>query len=160
MISYSKNISIRPIHLLDYIHPFKKEITQRSSLKRYYPLELPYSVIDDRIFDLSLLFKQDPDPALTKAYKRLEYIFRTHTGIKEHSTKLFTQVFQGENAVFTWDVPDSIEINGRVNLFTDTYMAFRNTRAHREKDENVIEKYREFLLINELYLLDNEPSNT
>ncbi len=39
-------------------------------------------------------------------------------------------------------------------------MAFRNTRAHREKDENVIEKYREFLLINELYLLDNEPSNT
>ncbi len=93
--------------MLDYIYPFKKEITQRSSLKRYYPLELPYSVIDDRIFDLSLLFKQDPDPALTKAYKRLEYIFRTHTGIKEHSTKLFAQVFQGENAILTWDVPDS-----------------------------------------------------
>jgi len=160
LISYSKNISIRPIHLLDYIHPFKKEITQRSSLKRYYPLELPYSVIDDRIFDLSLLFKQDPDPALTKAYKRLEYIFRTHTGIKEHSTKLFAQVFQGENAILTWDVPDSAGIKCRVNLFTGAHMVFRNAHAHREKEENLMHQYHEFLLINKLYILESEISIT
>lgn len=147
---------IRPIRLHDYIYPFKTEISETSSLKRYFPLELPYSIIDDRIFDLALLFKQDPDSALTKAYKRLEDIVRTRTGINEHSTKLFAHVFQGENALLTWDVPDNAEIKGRVNLFTGAYMAFRNARAHREKDENLIHQYREFLLINELYLLEEE----
>lgn len=151
---------VRPIRLYDYIYPFENEVAQTSKLKRYYPLELPYSIIDDRIFDLALLFKQDPDSALTKAYKRLEVIIRTRTGINEHSTKLFAQVFQGENAILTWDVPDSAEIKGQVNLFTGTYMAFRNARAHREKDENLIEQYQEFLLINELYLLESEAKLT
>lgn len=147
---------IRPIRLHDYIYPFEGEVKQTSNLKRYYPLELPYSIIDDRIFDLALLFKQDPDSVLTKAYKRLEDIVRTRTSINEHSTKLFAQVFQGENAILTWDVPDSAEIKGRVNLFTGAYMAFRNARAHREKDENLIHQYREFILVNELYLLEAE----
>ena len=147
---------IRPIRLHDYIYPFENEAAHTVNSKRYYPLELPYSIIDDRIFDLALLFKQDPDSALTKAYKRLEDIIRTRTGIREHSTKLFAQVFQGENAILTWDVPESAEIKGRVNLFTGAYMAFRNARAHREKDENLIHQYREFLLINELYLLEAE----
>ena len=147
---------IRPIRLHDYIYPFENEIAQTFKLKRYYPLELPYSIIDERIVDLALLFKQDPDSALTKAYKRLEDIVRTRTGINEHSTKLFAQVFQGEDTILTWDVPDSAEIKGRVNLFTGAYMAFRNARAHREKDENLIHQYREFLLINELYLLEAE----
>ncbi|AUC05798.1 MULTISPECIES: TIGR02391 family protein [Acinetobacter] len=146
---------IRPIRLHDYIYPFQNEVAS-SHLKRYYPLELPYSIIDDRIFDLALLFKQDPDSALSKAYKRLEDIIRLRTSLNEHSTKLFAQVFQGDNALLTWDVPDSAEIKGRVNLFTGTYMAFRNARAHREKDENLLHQYREFLLINELYLLEAE----
>lgn len=147
---------IRPIRLHDYIYPFENEVAPTAKSKRYYPLELPYSIIDDRIFDLALLFKQDPDSALTKAYKRLEDIVRTRTDIHEHSTKLFAQVFQGENAILSWDVPDSAEIKGRVNLFTGAYMAFRNPRTHREKDENLIHQYREFLLINELYLLEQE----
>ncbi|MDD4854009.1 MAG: TIGR02391 family protein [Acinetobacter towneri] len=147
---------IRPIRLHDYIYPFENEVTQTTKSKCYYPLELPYSIIDDRIFDLALLFMQDPDSALIKAYKRLEDIVRTRTDIHEHSTRLFAQVFQGENALLTWDVPDSAEIKGRVNLFTGAYMAFRNARAHREKDENLIHQYREFLLINELYLLEAE----
>jgi len=151
---------IRPIRLQDYVYPFEHTITKTSNLKRYYPLELPYSIIDDRIFDLALLFKQDPDSALTKAYKRLEDIIRLRTGINEHSTKLFAQVFQGENALLTWDVPDTAEIKGRINLFTGSYMAFRNARAHREKDENLVHQYREFLLINELYLLESEAKPT
>ena len=150
---------IRPIRLQNYIYPFENEVAQTTKSKCYYPLELPYSIIDDRIFDLALLFKQDPGSALTKAYKRLEDIVRTRTSIHEHSTKLFAQVFQGENALLTWDVPDSAEIKGRVNLFTGAYMAFRNARAHLEKDENLIHQYREFLLINELYLLEAEAKN-
>ncbi len=109
--------------------------------------------------NLALLFKQDPDSALTIAYKRLEDIVRTRTSIHEHSTKLFAQAFQGENPLITWDVPDSAEIKGRVNLFTGAYMAFRNARAHREKDENLIHQYREFLLINELYSLEAEAKH-
>lgn len=147
---------IRPIRLHDYIYPFESDFNQASNLKRYFPLELPYLIIDERIFDLALLFKQDPDSALSKAYKRLEDIVRLRTNLNEHSTKLFAQVFQGDNALLTWNVPDSAEIKGRVNLFTGTYMAFRNARAHREKDENLLHQYREFLLINELYLLEQE----
>ncbi|SPL71153.1 TIGR02391 family protein [Acinetobacter stercoris] len=147
---------IRPIRLHNYIYPFEYVVTKSSNLKRYYPLELPYSIIDDRIFDLALLFKQDPDSALIKAYKRLEDTIRIRTGLNEHSTKLFAQVFQGENALLGWGVPDSSEIKGRANLFTGTYMAFRNARVHREKNENLVHQYREFLLINELYLLEAE----
>ncbi|MCU4368299.1 TIGR02391 family protein [Acinetobacter courvalinii] len=147
---------IRPIRLHDYIYPFKKEVAEAENPKRYYPLELPYSILDDRIFDLALLFKQDPDSALLKAYKRLEDIVRTRTGLSEHSSKLFSQAFLPPKACLTWDLPDNSEIDGRANLFTNTYKAFRNARTHREKDENQIHQFREFLLINELYLLERE----
>lgn len=147
---------IRPIRLHDYIYPFESEVNQALKQKRYYPLELPYSIIDNRIFDLALLFKQDPDSALSKAYKRLESIIKERTNLNESSKKLFEQAFQGKNALLTWDVPDNSEINGRAELFKGTYMAFRNARAHREKDENLVHQYREFLLINELYLLEKE----
>lgn len=150
---------IRPIRLHDYIYPFQNEVAS-SHLKRYYPLELPYSIVDDRIFDLALLFKQDPDSALTKAYKRLEDIVRERTGLNEHSTKLFSQAFIQPNSPLSWDMPDKSEIMGRASLFTGTYQAFRNARTHREKpEENLFHQYREFLLINELYLLEAEAKN-
>lgn len=147
---------IRPIRLHDYIYPFTKEVAETHKSKRYYPLELPYSILDDRIFDLALLFKHDPDSALLKAYKRLEDIIRDRTDLMEHSGKLFSQAFQGENSLLTWNVPDIGEIKGRTNLFTGAYMAFRNARAHRESTENYAQMFREFLLVNELYLLESE----
>lgn len=147
---------IRPIRLHDYIYPFRTEVSEVYNPKRCYPLELPYSIIDDRIFDLALLFKQDPDSALLKAYKRLEDIVRTRTGINVNSSRLFSQALLPPKGCLTWDLPDNSEIDGRANLFINTYKAFRNARAHREKDENFIHQYREFLLINELYLLESE----
>ncbi|MEJ5033527.1 TIGR02391 family protein [Acinetobacter sp. MYb177] len=154
--SIFKQKIIRPIRLHDYIYPFKTEISETSSLKRYFPLELPFSIIDDRIFDLALLFKKDPDSALLKAYKRLEDIVRTRTGLNEHSNRLFSQALLPPKGCLTWDLPDNSEIDGRANLFINTYKAFRNARTHREKNENLIHQYREFLLINELYLLEAE----
>jgi hypothetical protein len=151
---------IRPIRLHDYIYPFVKEVSETHRSKCYYPMELPYSILDDRIFDLALLFKQDPDSALLKAYKRLEDIIRDRTDLTEHSSKLFSQVFQGDNSLLTWNVPDIGEIKGRTNLFTGTYMAFRNARAHRESTENYAQMFREFLLVNELYLLEGEAIET
>jgi len=151
---------IRPIRLHDYIYPFSTEVLAVSCLKYYYPLELPYSIIDERIFDLALLFKKDPDSALLKAYKRLENIVRTRTGLNEHSSKLFSQAFASSSAPLTWQLPDKSEVIGRANLFIGTYQAFRNARTHREKpEENLVHQYREFLLINELYLLEAEAKN-
>lgn len=85
---------IRPIRLHDYIHPFEGEVNQALKQKRYYPLELPYSIIDDRIFDLALLFKQDPDSALSKAYKRLEDIIRERTNLNESSKNCLNKLFK------------------------------------------------------------------
>lgn len=150
---------IRPLRLHDYLYPFENELKESFKLKRYYPLELPYSIIDERIFDLALLFKEDPDSALSKAYKRLEDIVRKRTGLNEHSSKLFSQAFDKPDSPLTWDLPDQSEIIGRVKLFTGAYQAFRNARTHREKDENLVQQYREFLLINELYLLEEEAIN-
>ncbi|HCA5024464.1 TPA: TIGR02391 family protein [Acinetobacter baumannii] len=147
---------IRPIRLHDYIYPFTKEVSETHKSKRYYPLELPYSILDDRIFDLALLFKHDPDSALLKAYKRLEDIIRDRTGLTEHSSKLFSQAFNSPNCPLTWNLTDKSEIIGRANIFIGTYQAFRNARAHREKEENITQQYREFLLINELYQLESE----
>lgn len=103
-----------------------------------------------------MLFKNDPDSALLKAYKRLEDIVRTRRGLSEHSSKLFSQTFASPNAPLTWDLPDKSEIICRANLFIVAYQALRNARTHREKDENQIHQFREFLLVNELYLLERE----
>lgn len=152
---------VRPIRLHDYIYPFSYKVSKASKLKRYYPLELPYSIIDNRIFDLALLFKQDPDSALTKAYKRLEDIVRTRTGLTEHSTKLFSQAFNTSDAPLTWFVPDKSEVVGRANLFLGTYQAFRNARTHREKMKTLYTNIESFcLLINELYLLESYAKST
>ncbi|MDC4295888.1 TIGR02391 family protein [Acinetobacter baumannii] len=147
---------IRPIRLHDYIYPFTKEVAETHKRKRYYPLELPYSILDDRIFDLALLFKQDPDSALLKAYKRLEDILRTRTGLNEHSNTLMSKAFNIPSSSLTWNVPNNGENIGRANIFIGTYQAFRNARAHRESNGNYTQMFREFLLINELYLLEAE----
>lgn len=157
--TFFKTPAIRPLRLADYIYPFQEQLNKVRTLQSYYPLELPYAILDDRIFDLALLFKSDPDAALLKAYKRLEDIVRTRTGIKESNSKLFSQAFTLSTSPLTWNVPDKAEIVGRANLFIGTYQAFRNARAHRESIENKLQMYREFLLINELFILESEAIN-
>ena len=49
---------------------------------------------------------------------------------------------------------DKSEKVGRINLFTGTYMAYRNARAHKENPKT--ELLAEFLLLNQLYLLESE----
>jgi hypothetical protein len=83
---------------------------------------------------------------------------REKTGLAESSAKLFSRVFTGKDAVLTWDVPDEGERNGRINLFTGTYMAYRNPSAHREAPKS--ELLAEFLLLNQLYRLESEAVKT
>lgn len=63
-------------------------------------------------------------------------------------------MFTGKDAVLTWMVTEEGEKNGRAYLFTGTYMAYRNPRAHQENPE--AELLAEFLLLNQLYRLERE----
>ncbi|MCH8504956.1 MAG: hypothetical protein LAT50_11610, partial [Ectothiorhodospiraceae bacterium] len=45
---------------------------------------------------------------------------------------------------------------GRANLFVGVYMANRNRRAHKELPSKLSDELREFLLVNELFLLEAE----
>ncbi len=126
-------------------------------LNRLFPQTIPLGIIDSRLTDLALKFQEDPDNALLSGYRRLEDIIRARTGLnREHSKKLFAKAFHGENSLLTWDDIDQGEQAGRAQLFTGTYMAFRNRRAHRELNHSIREALQEFLLINQLYLLEKQ----
>ncbi|GAC1371640.1 MAG: hypothetical protein NVS3B3_05200 [Aquirhabdus sp.] len=149
---------VRPIRLADYTYPFKSELSNLENIKQLYPQEIPYSILDERLFDLALLFKSDPDASLSKAYKRLEDIVRTRTRIQENGNRLYSQAFNNDDSPLSWSVPDKSEIKGRAKIFIGTYEAFRNARAHRENTQDTAQMLREFLLINELYILESEAT--
>jgi hypothetical protein len=55
-----------------------------------------------------------------------------------------------------WENLDSGESKGRVSLFTSVFMVYRNNRAHQEPKHNLDNDIREFLLINQLFILEKE----
>jgi hypothetical protein len=108
------------------------------------------------MFDLAIRFWEGPDDRLMMGYRRLEDIVRKRTAIDEHGVKLFSQAFSGPKAKLGWKDLDESEQAGRVHLFTGTYLAYRNPRAHRELEEYANDQLNEFLLLNHLYLLEKE----
>jgi hypothetical protein len=145
---------VRPSRWPDYIlERHQKQARDRTLWREFLPV-VPFSIIDPRIMDLALKFWDNPDNILMQAYRRLEDLLRSRTGATEHGTKLFSRVFHGEKAVLTWPVQDENEKNGRALLFTGSYMAYRNPRAHRETLNS--ELLAEFLLLNQLYRLERE----
>ncbi len=65
-------------------------------------------------------------------------------------TKLFSQAFNPGDGALTWKDADNGELAGRMQLFTGTYAAHRNPRAHREPKGRSAELLREFLLLRKL----------
>lgn len=63
---FSKPV-IRPMRLADYTYPFRNQLGNLENIKQYYPLELPYAILDERLFDLALLFKSDPDSSISNS---------------------------------------------------------------------------------------------
>ncbi len=156
--SIESSAPVRPRRWHDYIW---ENAAGRSGdaerLQREFPEAMPFRLIDPRLVDLALEFPNDPDKANLSAYRRLEDLVRDRTGISgEHSAKLFAKAFQGENAPLKWSGIEASEQQGRVSLFTGTYMAFRNRRAHREPESSHNGALQEFLLINQLYKLEAE----
>lgn len=146
---------IRPQKLYDYVFPFKEELRKPSLyLAQYYPSTVPFRLIDERIMDLAVAFSEDHDRAIFSAYRRLEDTVRQRTGINGSGSKLFSRSFLSDEAPLTWDVRDPNEAKGRASMFTSVFGAFRNSRMHCENKQTEEEALREFLLVNELFLLE------
>jgi hypothetical protein len=147
---------IRPSRWHSYVHKDDYEHGRDGTLWRDFPPIVPFAIIDNRIMDLAVSFWKDPDDKLLKAYRRLEDLVRDRTGVREHGTKLFSQVFIGDNPRLTWQNVDGAEKIGRAQLFTAAYMAYRNPRAHRELKSCQDAQLSEFLLLNHLFRLERE----
>lgn len=146
----------RPSRWFDYIYAFGSDpFTDDRYLNSQFPLALPYALLDPRVTDLALTFIDSPDESLLSAYRRLEDLVRKKTGlVAESSARLFSKAFQGDNPILVWKEVEAGEQKARASLFTAVYRAFRNPRAHKEPSEGMAAAVREFLLLNELFLLE------
>ncbi len=145
---------VRPLRIYEYIDESRFNGEYRNDrLKEYFPALVNFGLLDDRLIDLALNFDINPGHAIDAAYKRLEQIIRDRIGGSDTARKLLARAFQGKDAALTWGV-DSGESEGRANLFIGAYLAYRNPRAHREVETDRSSEIREFMLVNELYLLE------
>jgi hypothetical protein len=148
---------VRPQRWHDYVYDYRHLVDEDGGgLARHYSLAIPFGLVDDRIVDLAVDFQRNPDAAIIAAYRRLEDVFRKRTGLAGEGTRLFASAFLGQPPLLRWDVPDEGESKGRAQLFAGAYMAFRNARVHRELKSGAASALREFMLVNELYLLEAE----
>lgn len=147
---------IRPTRWRDYVRGRHRERAQNGTLWDEFPVVVPFAIVDPRLFDLAISFGEEPDARLLDAYRRLEDIVRKRTGIDEHGAKLFSQAFLGQTSKLHWPDADAGQQVGRAQLFTGTFGAFRNRRAHHELDQYGDAQLAEFLLLNQLFRLERE----
>ena len=146
---------IRPRRWPNYVSKSDWENKDKGAAWKEFNPVIPFAIIDSRISDLAISFWENPDDKLLTGYRRLEDIVRKRTGIKEHGAKLFSQAFEGA-AKLGWKKLNSGEQIGRGLLFKAAYMAHRNPRAHRELKEYAHEQLTEFLLLDNLFLLESK----
>lgn len=129
-------------------------------MRRQHPLVVPWAVLDDRLVDFALEFDLEPDMTVLKAFRRLEALVKERCAMsaESHGMKVFQQAFRGAGAVLEWKGLPFAEAEGRAKLFEGAYSAFRNARAHRDEIVDKVRTYREFLLVNELFLLESEAT--
>lgn len=145
---------VRPGRWYDYIYRNHRNLDDAGGLLREFPLVIPLAIVDPRIADLAIGFWTRPDEKLMTGYRRLEDLVRARTGVDEHGSKLFSIAFNGTTSKLRWTDADGGEQAGRASLFTGTYMAYRNPRAHREPGNSPDKQLAEFLLLNHLYTLE------
>lgn len=162
----SSSLTVKDLDYINSINPVRparwyssanlyKEL--ESNIFSEFPLTIPMALIDTRLIELALDFNINPDNAIMGAYRKLESIIRDRTGLhNESSVKLFAKAFQGDDSILCWENLDSGESKGRASLFTSVFMAYRNNRAHQEPRHNLSDDIREFMLVNQLFVLDSE----
>ena len=146
---------LRPRRWNDYVFENHWDWKEDGTLWREFPYVIPFAIIDKRLIDLAVSFWDGPDDRLLTGYRRLEDIVRSRTNIPEHGSKLFAQAFGTSGGRLTWPDIDGAEHAGRLSLFTGTYMAYRNRRAHRETQDDASNLLGELMLLNELYRLES-----
>lgn len=148
---------VRPSRWYDYLFN-EDESTERLNerLRDEFPITVPLAIVDVRLVDLALALVEQTDHVIFTAFKRLEDTVRKRTGLSgEKGQKLFSQAFQVEDSILFWEGIEPSEQIGRANLFIGAFLAFRNRRAHQETDTDISAATREFLLLNELFLLES-----
>lgn len=151
----------RPSNLWDHINDDDFFERSESNPWRRSPSILPLSLIDGRLATIARDFHNDPDAAISKAYRKLETIVRKRISKGDENvdvtgSKLFAKAFHSEEAKLIWPGLAKGECQGRANLFTGAFLAHRNARAHRESVENIDACISEFLLLNHLYQLERQ----
>ncbi|MCD6250692.1 MAG: TIGR02391 family protein [Psychrobacter sp.] len=145
---------VRPARWYDSAYLYKEG---EGKIFSEFPLTIPMALLDARLIELALDFNINPDNAIMSAYRKLESIVKERTGLNNESgVKLFAKAFQGDDPVLYWENLDSGESKGRASLFTSVFMAYRNNRAHQESHHNLSDDIREFMLINQLFILESD----
>jgi len=147
---------VRPNRWYDYIFDAGVEHLGAAGIWHQFDPTIPWAIIDPRIADLALNFFEDPDRSISTGFRRLEDIVRKRINDTASSVRLFAIAFQGDKSKLFWGDIDSGEHNGRGQLFSGAYMAYRNPRAHKELKDGVRAALSEFVLLNQLYVLEGE----
>lgn len=150
---------VRPTRYYDYILLSEEErgFYNDNVVKALFAKNIPFSLLDNRIMDLAIDLSNNPDANLMTCYRRLEDIIRKRTGLEgESGSKLFSQAFLSNDAPLFWPEVPEAEAKGRAALFTGVYMAYRNSRAHKETQTTIDDAIREFLLLNQLFILESQ----
>jgi hypothetical protein len=149
---------IRPSRWYGYLFDHSDRRPKETLFQEVDP-RIPLSLIDARIIDLAIHFEDEPDSRLLVGYRRLEDVVRARTGLeREFGARLFQAAFGGEESILHWEEIDGAEQQGRMLLFTGTYMAHRNPRAHQEIRQELRQQTREFMLLNHLFALESVAS--
>lgn len=151
LLFLEKSDWIRPQRWVDYMYT-------ETNLRRDFRPVIPFHILDPRLLDLAKELPLNPDAAITIAFRRLEDIVRERSGIYESGSRLFAKAFQAKDSVLWWEDLDESEKVGKANLFIGVFNAFRNPRSHREFQSSPGEALREFMLINELYLIEERAT--
>ena len=145
---------VHPARWCDSAYLYKK---REHNIFSEFPLTIPMALLDTRLIEIALEFETNPDNAIMSGYRKIESIVRARTDLNnESSTKLFAKAFQGDDSILCWENLDSGESRGRAFIFTSVFMAYRNNRAHQEPCHNLSNDVREFMLINQLFVLESE----
>jgi hypothetical protein len=97
---------VRPSRWPDYVLEKHYKGMDVGSFWREIRPVMPFPLIDERIFDLSLTFESAPIDSILTGYRRLEDLIRRRVLSHEHGNKLLTKAFVGENSCLHWNLSD------------------------------------------------------
>lgn len=154
---------VRPVRLYDYMHEgLRGRQSPAASIRKQFTPVVPWSTLDERLVEIALQLEQSPDRVVFEAFRTLELQVRTRCGMAPnvHGVQVFKKAFRGSGAILSWPGLPASEVEGRAQLFEAAFMAYRNPRAHSEVSGGVERAFREFYVVNELFLLEGEAELT